>query len=234
VKGWALLWDFLKEKPLIGLFVTMAHFLIRPLRFTDETVREDWKNKMSPPRFLVESYVLLLVVILASPFGTLSGESNLATIPKAFEECMDVTCVLLAFFAGCFVAHLILNQARMSFIRAFFLFCYLQGFLWIIVAFFLIALSVVAGKYMNVDWNPPFITFTDESHQRRAAVVVIIALSLEAAVVGYVWSSIIRAYRPRWYRFLGAFLAFFLSTAAFSYVLGYCVGYISARLLSNK
>ncbi len=212
----------------------MAYFLIRPLRFTDEAVREDWKNKMSPPRFLLQSYLLLLVAILASPFGALSGDSLLTPIQKAFEECMQVTSISLAFFAGCFVAHLILNQARMRFIRAFYLFCYLQGFLWILGGIILIALCVAVGKYMKVGWDLPFITFSDEIHRRRAGVVSLIALLLVVAMDGYVWASVVRAYRPRWYRFVVAFLAFLFSTAVVSYMLGHCVGYISARLLSNE
>ena len=229
LKGWALLWDFLTDKPLIGLFVTMVHFVIRPLRFTDEALREDWKNKMSPPRFLLES-TLLLAVILATPLGALFGNSTLTPIQKAFEGGMQVASISLASFAGCFFAHLILNQPRMSFIRGFFLFCYLQGFLWIIYGILVIGLYVVGGKYMNVGQEPPFITFTDEIHQRHVEVFAIIAILLMVVVVGYLWASVVRAYRPRWYRFLGAILAFFFSSWALIAVLGFCAGYISGRL----
>jgi hypothetical protein len=229
-KGWTLLWDFLRDKPVIGLFLTMAYFLIRPLRFTDEALSEDWKNKMSPPRFLLESYVLFLAMNLVTPFGTLWGDSKLTAIQKAFEEGMQLTLIMLAGFAACFVAHLILNQGRMSFIHGFFLYCYIQGFAWIVGGICLIALYVATGKSMKAEWAPPFIAFTG-GIQNRAVVLSLVVFLLAIAMVGCVLASVIRAYRPRWYRFLGAYLAFNFSLAALCYMFGYCAGRISAWLL---
>ena len=143
---------------------------------------------------------------------------------------MEVTSISLASFAGCFFAHLVLKQPRMSFIRGFYLFCYLQGFIWICYSVFVIGLYVVGGKYMNVHQEPPFITFTDEIHKRQVIVFSIISSLLMFVIIGYVWTSVVRAYRPRCYRFLGAVLTFFFSSWAFCYVLGYCAGYISGRL----
>jgi hypothetical protein len=230
-EGWALLWEFLREKPIIGLFLTLGYFLVRPLRFTDEVVREDWEHKMPPPRFILESYVLLVAVTLVTPFGSLLIESEMTAFQKGFEQCLQVTSILFAFFVASLVAHWVVNRGRLPFIRAFFLFCYLQGFLWVVCVFILIALSLVAGKY-TITESPAFgMTF---EHENRARVLSIIAALLELTMFGYVFASVVRAYRPQWYRLVAALMVYFVSTAVFAGAFGFCTGYISARFLTGS
>jgi hypothetical protein len=218
-QGWNLLWDFLRDKPIIDVFVTSGYFFLKPLKFTGEVIREDWTHKAKPPRFLVETYLLALVLILVTPWRILDEfDGSLTNTQKAFLTGAGAVGFFCSFFAASFIAHCILGRQRLPFIRAFFLFCYIQGTQ-------LILAHVIVGLVWLLHGESP--------SQGALLFTALLEFILFLISIIYVIVPVARAYSPRWYRlvFSGvvALVVFIAINLGFSYV----AEVISARFPSQ-
>ena len=74
-RGWALIWDFLRDKPIIGSLFTAAFFFRHPKQITRDAIAERWGNHLKPPRFLIESYAVCLCILPVTPFKDLISGS---------------------------------------------------------------------------------------------------------------------------------------------------------------
>jgi hypothetical protein len=187
-KGWALLKSFLRDKPIVDALWTTAYFALHPLRFTDEVIAEDWTNKAKPPRFLIETLLLSLALLLLTPFSALY-EPNPAqsALQQDFLKAARVVIFCIAFFAACGPAHLILGARRLPFIRALYLFCYVQG-----ASLFFAYL--VGSTILLIQGQSP----------SSAGLLVgsIVLLFLGAVALVWVLLPIRRAYDAPWYKIL--------------------------------
>src|SRR5436309_3106232 len=119
-KGWAVLGEFLRKVPVVDVFLTVGHFAVRPLKFTDEVLREDWTNKAKPPWFLIQTVLLGYAFRLVTPWRFIDEQASSYTdAQKHFELATELASMMLAFFAAAFVVHLILGRSRIPFVSAF-------------------------------------------------------------------------------------------------------------------
>lgn len=185
-RGWSLVWDFLRDKPIVAVVTTATLFLIHPKDFTDEVLAENWAGKAKPPRFLLESFLLCTVLAYVIPFDLWKHPELRTDLQKAFAILGDMTSYTIAFFASSGLAHLVLGRRKLPFVIAFFLFCYIQG-------------SSSTAAYVVVAiaslYEPP-----DASILSLLLAILMIIFSLVVTVLGAV--SVHRAYKPTPARFI--------------------------------
>lgn len=209
-KGWDLLKSSLRDMPIVDAIWTIGYFFAHPLKFTDEVLAENWKNKAKPLRFLIETQLLSLALLLITPWRLLFEQSpEQSTIQHGFIQVADTVGFCIGFFAACAVAHPILGSKRIPFIRAFYLFCYIQG-----------AQVLFAHLAVSTVW-----LIHGEAPTRAGFIGGLIAELLFFAIsIPYSLVPVRRAYGSPWYRIvlasLSALLVCLVVALAFSELAG--------------
>ncbi len=213
-KGWAIVWDFLRTKPLFDASVTTVYFFLHPLKFTDEVVQGDWSMKAKPPWFLVETFILACVLRLVTPWQIIDeAPSTYTSAQKQFYEATDLTSSVIAFFAASFIIHSILGRSRIPFVSAFFVFCYINGTT-------LFASHLIVALSWLVTGSQPSSIFLLWSG--------IIEITLALAFLYYFLAPVIHLYHPRWYLIVIACFCGFITFGA----IGVSLSYLSDMIIS--
>ncbi len=212
-KGWALIWDYLKDKPIIGSLFTAALFFRHPKQTTNDAIAEHWKNKLTPPRFLIKSFLICLGIWAVTPVKDLL--SLLGDTRRHFLQFADVIAYACSVFGGAMALHFTLNRKHCSAIHAFFAFCYLQG-----STILLINISVLLI----------FFIFGVTPTNSMAIASFVILPSVEIASCIYVVIVVDELYRPKWYSLILGLLAGLTGFVVIGFCLTMLATGIAARL----
>jgi hypothetical protein len=138
-KGWGLVLDFFREKPLIGALFTAASIFHRPMDFIAEVAKEDWSGKTKPVDYFFQSYLTWVAAICLTPMRSeFNGRYALRSLFLLFG--------LIAAFG---VAHRILGWQKTKPVHSVFVLCYIHG------TQFLLAGIVPAAYWV---FQPPIVT----------------------------------------------------------------------------
>jgi hypothetical protein len=195
VKGWNLLWEFLKSTPIINVYMTTWYFFSEPRTFIDEVVKEDWKNKTKPPWFLTQALAFTLALLLLSPLHPLFSQdaSSYTSEQKGFDSAGNFASGVIALFAASFIGHCILRKSNLPFISSFFVICYMIGALNVLIC----SICFVIFILINIEVISPVLVYASQF------VLLLMA-------VYYFFVVMRHLYRPRWYALLAACLCWFV------------------------
>ena len=193
-KGWALIWDYLRDKPIIGSLFTAALFFWSPKQITDDAIAERWKNKLKPPRFLIESYLICMCILAVTPFKDIIAGDFVGDTKRHFMQFANVIAYACSVFGGAMVLHFTLNKKHRSAVQAFFAFCYLQG-------------ATLLLQYTSV--LPPLLIFGMTPTKSLAIALAVTGIPVTIAIFIYTVIVVAELYRPKWYRLILGLLAGF-------------------------
>lgn len=194
------------SKPGLGALFTAGCFLTHPLRFTDEVIRGELSNRTKPLRFLIEVYVLTLLISSVVSWSILTQPpSEISLLRKVYFIGGGPLYIASLFLGGGVLVHLCLSRGLLPIRSCFHFFCYLQG-------------SVVAAKqiYGFIPWIQLLKILSIRPDQHLVHLLYFSTLLSVVFFLAYSLPTIARVYKPRWYRMLFTIFVVFVASGAVS------------------
>lgn len=192
------------SKPGLGAFLTAGCFLTHPLRFTDEVIRGELSNRTKPLRFLIEVYVLTLLISSEVFWSILTlPPSELSLLRKVNFIGGGSLYFASMFLGGGVLVHLCLSRGLVPIRSCFHFFCYLQG-------------SLVAAKQIFgfFPWIQLMEILSLRPDQHSGHLLYSLILLSVVFFLAYSVPTIARVYKPSWYRMLLTIFVVFVTLGA--------------------